>query len=172
MEKLTADLTDSAKGPVRNTVQESKTDKLQFCQRVNKEKHFTDSQFKGGVNVFKLFYQFNPDFKVWLAQTQKLQCGHPKGAVVPEKLDSTCLLEMPHGQTPWLLHSLSVFRFHTPGIFVNCPLMFAVLAAIDSDVGRQEEGRQILEVCSWPLPRYSGQSLRLSSPLQRHTPLP
>lgn len=135
-------------------------------------KAFHRFKVQGGVNVFKLFYQFNPDFKVWLAQTQKLQCGHPKELWYQRRWTPACLLEMPRGKTPWLLHSLPVFRFHTPGIFVNCPLVFAVLAAIDSDVGRQEEGRRILEVCSWPRPRYSGRSLRLSSPLQRHTPLP
>lgn len=84
------------KGPVRNTVHESKTDKLQFCQRVNKEKQFTDFKVQGGVNVFKLFYQFNPDLKVWLAQTRKPQRGHPEGAVVPREVGHQVdLLEMP-----------------------------------------------------------------------------
>jgi hypothetical protein len=88
MEKLTADLSNSAKGLSGTQYRDQKQRQTAILPTCKQGKAFHRFKVQGGVNVFKLFYQFNPDFKVWLAQTQKLQCGHPKRAVEPEKLDS------------------------------------------------------------------------------------
>lgn len=173
-EELTADLTNSAKGLSGTQYRNQKQRQTAILPMCKQGKAFHRFKVQGEVNVFKLFYQFNPDLKVWLAQTQKLQRGHPQGAVVPEKLDS----RLPSGDATWkdtvapaLPLSPSVpYSWNICWLFY--PLVSAVRAAIGSDVARWEGGRQTLEVCSWPPPHCSGQSPRLFSPPQRHTPLP
>lgn len=121
MERLTADLTDSAKGPSGTQYRNQKQRQTAILPTCKQGKALHRFKVQGGVNVFKLFYQFNPDLKVWLAQTQKLQRGHPKGAVVSRGAGlQAALVEMPRKKSPWLLRSLSVLLFHTPGISVNC----------------------------------------------------
>lgn len=88
MENLTADLTNSAKGLSGTQYRNQKQRQTAILPTCKQGKAFHRFKVQGGVNVFKLFSQFNPDLKVWLAKTQKLQRGPPQGAVVPEKLDS------------------------------------------------------------------------------------
>lgn len=72
MEKLTADLTDSEKGLSGTQYRNQKQRRTAILSMCKQGKAFHRFKVQGGVNVFKLLYQFNPDFKVWLAQTQKL----------------------------------------------------------------------------------------------------
>lgn len=51
MKKVTADMTNSTKGLLGTQYRNSKQRQTQFCQRVNKEKHFTDSKFKGSKRL-------------------------------------------------------------------------------------------------------------------------
>lgn len=81
----------------------------------------------------------------------------PREEETPPHQNSISLLSFPHS---WNIHGM---------LYI---LVFTVLVAIDLDVGRLEGGRQILEGCYEPLRHYSGLSLRLSSLLQRHNPLP